>query len=203
MGICIFCQKDRKLTKEHIWSDWIGVLLGETEEYTIHSRKEAEEPRKWKTIGLDHVVRLVCAECNNRWMSDLEREAKRLLSDYIKFGASFSFLPSGIAVLAAYAFKCAIISDNQYRERKPFFTVSERVEFMRHLTIPKGIQMWIASSGDKTFNGHFSSFQFNVGAPNGPLRSSSFFSFTWASGFLIFQVLAVRWKQSHEDPGSW
>ncbi len=193
---CIFCQQSGKLTLEHLWSDWIGVLLGEREEYTVQRKRPTGELIEWKTIGLNHVATVVCGKCNNGWMSDLEAEAQPMLSPIIKFGVPISFLPAGIAILAAFAFKSAIISDHTYRERKPFFPVSDRVRFMKTLQIPDGVQMWIASSGSDQFNGVFHSFTFEVGSHQGPLHSAKFFSFTWSAGYLVLQVLAPRWRKN-------
>ena len=172
----IFCQKVGKLTKEHLWSDWIGELLGKREEYTVKRRRPTGEVVEWKSIGLNHVAAVVCGKCNNEWMSNLETEARPILSPVIKYGAPLSFLPAGLVILAAFAFKNAIISDHTYRERKPFFPVSDRVRFMKSLEIPSGVQMWIASSGSEHFNGVFHSYIFEVGSPHGPLSRAKFFS---------------------------
>jgi hypothetical protein len=128
-------------------------------------------------------------------MSDVETQAKPILSPLIKYGVPLSFLPAGLAILAAFAFKNAIISDHTYRERKPFFAISDRIRFMKTLAIPDGVQMWIASSGSEQFNGVFHSYVFQVGAADGPLHSAEFFSFTWSAGYLVLQVLAPRWRK--------
>jgi hypothetical protein len=128
-------------------------------------------------------------------MSDIEAQAKPLLTPLIKYGVPLSFLPSGVAILAAFAFKNAVISEHTYRERKPFSPISDRIRFMNTLRIPDGVQMWIASSGSDQFNGILHSYIFEVGAPSGPLRNARFFSFTWSAGYLVLQVLAVRWRK--------
>ena len=128
-------------------------------------------------------------------MSNIEKQAAPLLSQTIKYGAPLSLLPAGIATLGAFAFKNAIISDHTYRERRPFFPISDRIHFMNTLEIPNGVQMWIASSGSEQFNGIFHSYVFQVGIPHGPIRRAKFFSFTWSAGHLVLQVMAVRWRK--------
>lgn len=192
---CIFCQQYGKLTREHLWSDWIGGLFGKREEYTVQRKRPTGELIEWETVGLNQTATVVCGKCNNEWMSDVETQAKPILSPLIKYGVPLSFLPAGLAILAAFAFKNAIISDHTYRERKPFFPISDRVRFMKTLEIPDGVQMWIASSGSEQFNGVFHSYVFQVGAADGPLHSAEFFSFTWSAGYLVLQVLAPRWRK--------
>jgi hypothetical protein len=193
---CIFCQQFGKLTEEHLWSDWIGKLFGEREEYTVQRRLPNGELKQWETVGLNQTATIVCGKCNSGWMSDIETQTKRVLSDLIKYGHPISFLPAGIATLVAFTFKNAIISDHTHRERKPFFSVSDRVLFMNKLKIPDGVQMWIASSGSDQFRGVFQSYIFEVPAPDSPFRSADFLSFTWSAGYLVLQVLAPRWKRS-------
>jgi hypothetical protein len=186
---CIFCQELGKLTEEHLWSDWINNLFGEKQRYTVQRKLPNREVKEWESVGINQTATVVCKKCNNEWMNDIEMEARPMLSHLIKFGDPLSFLPAGIAVLAAFTFKNAIISDHTHRERKPFFSVSDRVSFMNKLAIPDGVQMWIASSGS------FQSFVFEVPAAHGPLHSAKFLSFTWSAGYLVFQVLAPRWKR--------
>jgi hypothetical protein len=192
---CIFCQQFRKLTEEHLWSDWIGRLFGEKEEYTVQRRLPDGQLRQWETVGLNQAATVVCEKCNNEWMSRIETETKPVICDLMKYGYPLSFLPIGIATLAAFTFKNAIISDHIHRERKPFFSVSDCVLFMNKLRIPDGVQMWMASSGSDRFGGVYHSYKFKIDAPPGPLRDVEFLCFTWSAGYLVLQVLAPRWKR--------
>ncbi|HEV2379415.1 MAG TPA: hypothetical protein VG206_06420 [Terriglobia bacterium] len=128
-------------------------------------------------------------------MSDIETEAKQSLSSTIKEGNPISFLPSGLAILAAFALKSAIISDHTYQDRKPFFSVGIRDRFRTRLEIPVGVQMWAASFGGDWLHGVFRSFVFKVGAKSGLLRNIDFFSFTYSAGHLVLQVMAPRWRK--------
>jgi hypothetical protein len=129
-------------------------------------------------------------------MSDIETLAKPVLSPLIKYGFPISFLPCGIAVLASFTFKNALISDHMHRDRKPFFSIFDHTQFMKTLRIPRGVQMWIASSGSDRFNGVFHSYEFNVGARSGVLHKTTFLSFTWSAGYVVLQALVPRWRKS-------
>jgi hypothetical protein len=80
---CIFCG-NRPLTKEHILGQWVlehvsrttnkyqfgKVILGKKQKDTTeHSRMRTGDP-------LNANVRVVCSNCNNRWMSQIQENAK-------------------------------------------------------------------------------------------------------------------------------
>lgn len=84
IGICAFCRTTGKLTKEHIFGDWL-TRIGLDMDPVAHSagplnrigRRLGESPPFRRT------VRDVCAACNNGWMSQLEVVAQRVLKPFI------------------------------------------------------------------------------------------------------------------------
>lgn len=93
---CIFCGHNRnKLSKEHIFPDWLGtgnhVEMG-VDGFSIRFQEYSYEPVSGKRIVNEfrrpiirngdphkHKLEVVCEECNNEWMSELQNEAKPLL----------------------------------------------------------------------------------------------------------------------------
>lgn len=80
------------MSKEHLWPVWMEKYLPRTDEQK-HTReahhaqwitplrfKKMERQGHLSTIKL----RVVCKECNNGWMSNLEAEAKPLLVKFLK-----------------------------------------------------------------------------------------------------------------------
>lgn len=85
---CIFCQKDGKLSKEHIWPDWYRSYAKpkSTDSYIneIHvgeGKKPSTLIEKIERNGnlITLKLRVVCEKCNNGWMSELENKVKCLL----------------------------------------------------------------------------------------------------------------------------
>lgn len=81
---CIFCGFRGKLTKEHIWPEWMRQYLPRTLRYNYHwvMRNGAGPVRgKLHRPGDPHsqTLRVVCRECNNGWMSSLQEAAKPIL----------------------------------------------------------------------------------------------------------------------------
>jgi|SRR5450631_373427 len=87
-GCCVFCGKQGRLSKEHIWSDWLKTILPPQKSHTYtqvfgeatqdltdfsvtpvsqHTRQGALQQRK---------IRNVCTGCNSGWMSVAVNSAK-------------------------------------------------------------------------------------------------------------------------------
>ncbi|MGD8174254.1 hypothetical protein ACQEXU_21635 [Vibrio sp. TRT 21S02] len=89
---CIFCGQSG-LTKEHFWPDWLGKQLGKNEiakhiEGSIQATPNLNDAEKKISTRSGPVTtkkfRVVCATCNNGWMSVLEEKAKPILQNAIK-----------------------------------------------------------------------------------------------------------------------
>lgn len=70
ISACPFCDSVEGLTREHVWPDWYSRELQErgavlTGDIIVDNRIEITLP--------------VCGDCNNKWMSVLESDAKKLL----------------------------------------------------------------------------------------------------------------------------
>lgn len=86
---CIFCESAQKLSREHIYADWLKDYIEKTESHTFHlTTFMGGAPVRGKLYrpGDAHSQRLrvVCSSCNNGWMSRLQEKAKPLLVPLIK-----------------------------------------------------------------------------------------------------------------------
>ena len=104
---CIFCGA-AELTKEHIFPRWLAAVLtpavvgkNVTSERTQRSahRKGRQEWSAGDVAGF--TARLVCASCNNGWMSDLETRVQPVLSTMIA-GHPTTLAPAAQLDLAAW-----------------------------------------------------------------------------------------------------
>jgi hypothetical protein len=79
--ICIFCQRDdRKITKEHIFPDWLSKMFGDE----VTGRNEGVNANgsimfNYESKIFQQTVNSVCQDCNNGWMSEIENAAKPIL----------------------------------------------------------------------------------------------------------------------------
>src|SRR6187401_1511112 len=99
---CIFCLTNKVSKRgEHIWDDWLNRIDGRTirRKYLF----KHEEPTSGEVIheylrtSVDLKWPVVCAECNNGWMSDITNDSKRSLEAIIRLDRHITLLSSGIA----------------------------------------------------------------------------------------------------------
>ena len=129
-------------------------------------------------------------------MSQLEDRASTALSGIILHGARVSLLPRGIASLAAFSFKCAIIANHMSSDKEPFFTPFIRHRFRETFEVPNGVQMWFgAFQGMSAYSGKFDARY--IKSSSDAAHDLDFYVFTFAAGRLTSQVVAVRWARLH------
>ncbi len=195
--MCAFCPREAD-SREHNWSAWIGPLFG-SPGYNFHRFDiKSGHLRQWRTPTLDEKSKVVCTDCNNGWMSDLEGRSKAAFSEMIRDGAEVCLLSRGIALLAAFAFKCAVVADHSDPRGGPFFSSFQRYRFRESLQIPSGIRMWISAFHDpRGRRGVFTSY---CTSPNDDVfRDLQFNVFTFVAGHLAFQVHSTRWTALHKQ----
>lgn len=71
MKLCAFCPRGAN-TGEHIWSDWINRALGATDQSVTWSTSDNPAPKTWRASKMKATLPVLCNECNNGWLSDLE-----------------------------------------------------------------------------------------------------------------------------------
>ncbi len=117
MATCIFCKAEAKLTKEHIWPDWLkNYIPKDMPDYlsakTIESYEVPPE-QSVKRIGGDphsRRVKCVCAGCNNGWMSELQQAAKPIVVPIIE-GMTVTLNKKEQKILAAWSAMSVMCSE--------------------------------------------------------------------------------------------
>ena len=204
---CIFCPNPAD-SKEHIWSDWILKLLPEGKDgiFTRMDRDGVIHTRK--ALKPDVTAKVVCEkDCNNGWMSrKLEEPMKAATSDIILANKRKAFTSDECVSMAAWAFKTTVLANHIGLENEPFFPDWERHAFARNLSIPFGVQVWLAQRNAGYLTGTFRSIQrfqqesgpimpHLIRPPDSPYMFKSY-TCTFVIGLLAIQVLALRWAQS-------
>lgn len=107
---CIFCDATGvKLSKEHLLPKWSHSLIPTNASHRTHSTWEHGHPiRAHHTHSVSQGTpmtlrpKVVCASCNNGWMSNLEAEVRLFLSPLI-MGAARTLNPTEIAAITRWA----------------------------------------------------------------------------------------------------
>lgn len=189
--MCAFCPGEAD-SGEHIWSAWIGDLFPSSRYNFRRVNTLTGERAAWHAPTLDEKTKVVCRQCNNTWMSDLESRSKVAFSDMISEGGGISLLSRGSILLAQFAFKCAVIADHSSPSGGTFFNQFSRNRFRTSLEIPSGIRMWLAAFRDPI--GHKGAFiNYRTSPSTDGFRDLQFYVFTFLAGHLAFQLHATRW----------
>lgn len=93
---CIFCGQ-RPLTKEHIYGQWLKQLSLQASQKTDHmtsfvqpgiGRQQIKTMAKGKLhrngAPYSHQLRVVCRSCNNGWLSQIQEQAKPVLTELVE-----------------------------------------------------------------------------------------------------------------------
>lgn len=134
---------------------------------------------------------MVCKECNNGWMSELENRSIPIMKSMIVHRSPTKLNAPDIAVLAAIGFKNAALADRMQTIRAPFFSQSECRLFANRLTLPDGLQMWLATMSLQ--HGLFNNYY--VYTPSSRTNSFEGHVFTYGAGHLVIQVASWRWRK--------
>ncbi len=194
MKKCAFCDAEAvEKGGEHIWDDWLNKELPKgryhaTKRYTIDS-----PVIKYSATSISEKLPVVCVKCNSGWMSALTNKVKKTFSRAMLKGEPFSLDVRDAALLAAFTFMKAVITNHNIDD-DPFFTRAARERLRTSLIVPPLVKMWFAAyQGAARF-----STKNNLGiiSPNspGPFYGMEFCSFSYVVGKLALQLLAPRWK---------
>jgi hypothetical protein len=97
------------LTREHVLPDWL-TGIGLDLEPSIHQAGPLNKlPRQWPAKPFTTTVKMVCATCNNGWLSELEGAARPVITPLIR-GESRRLPPGDQALIAAWTCKTALVS---------------------------------------------------------------------------------------------
>lgn len=115
---CTFC-KGSGLSKEHFWPDWLRAYMNTsasdmhiTELHRSEGKVPATVDRRSERPGnvITKKFRVVCANCNNGWMSRLEESIKPFLVSVLE-GKRHTLDENGIAELARWIVMKVMVSE--------------------------------------------------------------------------------------------
>ncbi len=106
---CVFCGSKSNLTREHVLPEWLTEIGLDRGSSVHHSGPLNKVPRQWTSTPFRTTVKMVCATCNNGWLSALEGSAKPILTPLI-CGQSRRLPDDDQALIATWTCKTALVS---------------------------------------------------------------------------------------------
>jgi hypothetical protein len=195
---CLFCLRTATLTAEHIWDDWLTeVYQKETtvgEKFNFTDFGEAGEVlRKYDGNKIDKKTRVVCATCNNGWMSEITGNVKDIIKEAIVHGRKTTLSHKDFVTLARFVFLKGAVIDHLAPRPYAFFRPSVRREFRTTRALPHGLQIWISQFVSPKAEGQVWSIYSQPNDPKVSIFGSEFFTMTYQFGFVVLQLVAFRW----------
>jgi len=176
----------------------MGRLIA-TKGFHLYSFDEHGLQRKWKKRKLDEKLPVVCQQCNNNWMSDLENQhAKPAIKDLILSDKPTTLTVQRLDSIAKFAFKTAVVADHYSMPDRPFFTSAARYAFRNSFAIPRGVQMWISALKE---SGHGTLRAFYYSTSTEARYGVELYTLTFGAGYFLVQIVGSRWLDPHNTPG--
>lgn len=147
----MFCDSRERMTSEHVFPQWISRLIEGKAPMMEHNRevvraRHAPQADTYLQPVFQQKVRAVCADCNNGWMSDLERAAKPLLMPGFD-GRGRAFHAEGQRTLAAWGFKTALMLGEVFRGEATGVPRAHQVHLREHGEPPAAVGVWLSAFG--------------------------------------------------------
>lgn len=190
---CIFCGKRGKLTREHIWANWLSPLLPHADATTHHVRHAHDiQPGKLNRRVNPHSQRLqiVCGPCNSGWMSQLQTQVRPHLEPLVLGNWTPMDLRSQ-NILASWATMFTMVAERADPETS-YSSEIERRLFMITRQPPDDRLVWIGHYADMDHIGALNHFAGRTITRSS--RGSFQFSKFQTTAFVVGQLMFLVWK---------
>ena len=190
MRTCFFCQSS-KLTREHIWPDWIVELFPHGHKWRGGIDDTTGRRIRMTPTSLTHKAKCACGKCNHGWMSDIEGITIPILKPLILSGGEPRIFPSRHQrILAQWMTLRSMVFESQVSERQHYYTQQEREAFAkdRSLEYLSNIHVWLAP-----FPGAHLGAAFFMQTHSAPAKNSGLQVITCHVGQIAIQFVA--WKR--------
>jgi len=172
-GKCIYCEKYRRFSEEHIFGKWLKKYYLSQHKRTKHTLLRPQRLAFWEKVPVhtesidamatpyDTVVLNVCVECNNGWMSKLQDNAKPLIKA-LADGSWPTFSDAERDLIARWSL---MVSINLECHGRMLHTTQRQRTALKNGSVPPGSRVSIARMHDSTCAGE--SFYRSVAVPIG------------------------------------
>lgn len=143
---CVFCGRVVPLTREHLWGKQLNDVLPDLGPGE-HIFGLTGDPGSWffqNRPAFRRAVKIVCADCNNGWMSRLDKKARALYEPMMRGDRRVTLQPADQQVLAFWIAKTAMTMQSSHPTRYPdAIPSSQYSELCKEQRPPLLSQIWI------------------------------------------------------------
>jgi hypothetical protein len=167
---------------------WLGTVLpGHGPWVHRQTVRHGDEPlHEWKTAGPDMKCKVVCTSCNSGWMSQLEEEAKPILTPPIQ-GHACRLTTHHLEILTYWALKTALMLDRCSEAERQNIPASEFAALYARRAPGTAVHAWIGTC-DVARGSWFQAR--TVDLDSGDAQTRGFGATLWL-GHLVFQLISI------------
>jgi hypothetical protein len=146
---CVFCGRLVPLTREHLWSKQLSEILPDIGpgEHIFGLTGDVDSWRVQHRPPFSRAVKIVCADCNNGWMSRLEKKARPFLEPTIRGERRVTMQPDDQQVIAMWIAKTAMTMQSSHPTRYPdAIPRSHYTELFEERRPPLLSRIWIGAA---------------------------------------------------------
>lgn len=162
--------------------------------------------KTWRTKKPVLEAAIVCQRnCNNGWMNaKLEGPMKMAVEGIILHNTHKKFTREECATIAAWGFKTTVLANHIHDPGdNAFFSVGQRRAFAQGLSMPRGVQVWIARRNAGYLTATFESRLLDSKPKPEQLSANSIilpyafeiYCCVISIGYLLIQVTATKWAE--------
>lgn len=183
---CMFCS-GKVSSREDAWPKWLMKRFPYSDIARIYAECGQHNLGNWRTVKPKLIVKRLCSDCNNNWMSRLENEAKPIIESILDDNTK-TLDVSAQSTLALWAVKTAMVLETIDSNRPWFYSDNERRLMYSAQTIPQRTSVWIAKCIDHP-NVYSAAKDHRTEQGNNGVHA---FVITMAFGTLAFQVVSIK-----------
>ena len=192
---CIFCGQRNPASREHVIPRWVRERLALTSEVTIEVSSAAAA--RWPNLYIK-LDRAVCADCNNGWMSELEKAVQPFLGPMLLNEHAAELATDQQRDLARWAIVKILLLElsmrQQHSRRRTNLGYSpspaELAWLATHSDPPPRSRVWLGAfdAGGQVATSTQAMLLTAGGGPHGPLPSHVT---TMTLGYVLIQVFSI------------
>jgi hypothetical protein len=147
MAICMLCQREGKLSREHAIPSWVGRELNTSGAPVGH---QYEGPPgtgttwKWQALAVDIKVKVICEPCNYGPLSNLEAAAKEVLTPLIH-GRGRLLTSRECKLVTRWFLKTMLMLDLAGRPEHRV-ALPEHEQWVREELVPQHVTLWLGAA---------------------------------------------------------
>jgi len=200
---CIYCGARSKITREHIWADWLKAYIKKDKtSYThrvavIHPSHIDESIKKIDGDPRSRRVKAVCSVCNSGWMSALQTRAKRNVISLAS--GSPTFLDRADQTALAAWVGMAVMAAEFSTPDKVAISQDDRQHLRLHRELPSNWRVWIAHYVRGDWKGYMAHNVMNLTAEHVPEADPEPFSMpnTQTTTFVVGELFIPAISSVH------